>query len=356
MTRKFKLYDEDLKPEDRFYEVSTLKKRLAHNCDYTILSSPRAVGKSYSGMMLCSECLDKGENVVWERYNKVELGIALDEWMKFRPWLTKTTIPNGAGWKLIDETTGGHVALIPWNIAQNSKGLDDAYIWEVKDEFIPVRYTQKTRLDTEFDDAMAVRQSIIRKYPTRSIYFANCIQWINPYSVNWGLPPVDRGTYLKVIDTMEYKGKKDSRSILWENIAMTEGMIERTLHSVISSSRSQEEVDSYFDNATRQEYSRIEECPDLSVQPCHYQMMSQGYYMGYRQFEGTLYWFKTKPRDDIETFVSEPEYIDYERKQFRDPYLARQIEERFNDGHCAFDSPETLVALLRWLYHCRKRI
>lgn len=343
------------------WDIKALKKLLSHNADYTCATSPRSVGKSFAAMTLCSEALDRGENVVWERYNNNELSIALEAWQEFRPGLKKTSLGNGRGWKLTDESTGGHVALITWNIPQNAKGLDDAYIWEIKDEFIPESYKQKTRIFTEFDDAMSVRKSIIRKYPTRSIYLANCIQWINPYTTGWGLPPVDVGTALKSIQDMSYttpSGRtfRDHKTIIWENIRMTEAMIERTFHTSVAGARSEEELRAYYNNATRQEYSRIEECPDKKVQLENLQLMSQGYYFGYRLYDGCLFWTQIRPRSDREVYVSEPEYIDIKRLHFRDLSLTRQIEAFFNDGRCIFDSTDTLVALQRWLFNNRKRI
>lgn len=312
-------------------------------------------------MDLCSEYLDKGLNSVWERYNKVELSTALEAWQEFRPDLRKEVMGQGRGWKLINDNTGAHIALLSWNIAQNAKGLDSAYVWEVKDEFIPERYVQKTRLDTEFDDSMSVRKSVIRKYPTRSIYLANCIQWINPYTIGWGFPPVDRGTALRMVEDMSYTTKSgkiisDRKSVIWENIAMTDAMIERTFHSSVAGARSEAELQAYYDNATKQEYSRIGLCPDMSIQLAPLQLMSQDYWMGYRVHDGQMYWSKTKPRSDIETYVSEAAYIDASKKRFRDPSLSPQIEKYFNEGRCIFDSPETLVALQRWLFHNRQRI
>ena len=362
MTTKFKLIDAHHPQDEPYWDVKMLKKLLSHNCDYTCATSPRSVGKSFSAMTLAKECVDRGENVVWERYNKVELGLALTTWTDFAPYLKKEAIPNGVGWKLIDESSGGHVALIPWNIPQNAKGLDSAYIWEIKDEFIPESYKQKTRIFTEFDDAMSVRKSIIRKYPTRSIYLANAIQWINPYTTNWQLPPVDVGYALKAVQDFSYTSRssgrtfKDTRTIIWENISMTDAMIERTIHSVAAGARSEAELQAYYDNATKQEYSRIEECPDKSVQLAPLQIMSGDYYMGYRKFDGCLYWTQIRPRPDLEVYVSEPEYIDIGKLHFRDVGLTRQIEQWFNDGRCIFDSPDTLVALQRWLFNNRKRI
>lgn len=361
MTITRKIYDCHHDPDLKHWDIGCLKRLLSHNCDFTVASSPRSVGKSFAGMMLCSEVLDRGENVVWSRYNQAELSVALESWMDFRPGMKKSALGKGRGWKLLDEATGGHVALISWNIAQNAKGLDDAYIYEIKDEFIPERYTQKTRIFTEFEDSMSVRKSIIRKYPTRSIYFANCINWINPYTTAWGLPPVDVGYALKSIEDMSYTTKsgktfRDTKSIIWENIAMTDAMIARTIHTNVAAVRSEAELKAYYDNATKQEYSRIEECPDKSVQLDTLQLMSQDYYFGYRSYNGCLYWTQIRPRPDREVYVSEPEYIDIKKLHFRDVSLTRQIEDYFNAGLCIFDSADTLVALQRWLFNNRKRI
>ena len=94
----------------------------------------------------------------------------------------------------------------------------------------------------------------------------------------------------------------------------------------------------------------------MSIQLAPLQLMSQDYYMGYRVCNGSMYWTRTRPRTDIETYVSEAAYIDASKKRFRDPSLSPQIEKYFNEGRCIFDSPETLVALQRWLFHNRQRI
>lgn len=357
---RYKVYEMHHPDDEPYYDIGMLKKLLSHNCDYTILSSPRSVGKSFAAMSLCAECLDRGESCVWERYNRSELATALDSWLGFREGLEKETIGNGTGWKLHDPN-GGHIALISWNIPQNAKGLDGAYIWEVKDEFIPESYKQKTRIFSEYADAMSVRKSVIRQYPTRSIYLANCIQWVNPYTTAWRLPPVDVGTAVKASQDYTYESRsgrifKGTRTIIWENIAMTDAMIARTFQESVAGATSEEELRAYYDNATKQEYSRIEECPDKRIQLEDLQLMTLDYYMGYRIHDGKLYWTQIKPRGDLPVYVSEPDYIDIRHKRFRDPSLSPRLEQYFNSGLCIFDSTETLVALQRWLFNNRRRI
>ena len=164
-----------------------------------------------------------------------------------------------------------------------------------------------------------------------------------------------------MVEDMTYTTKSgkvitDRKSVIWENIAMTDAMIERTFHSSVAGAKSEAELQAYYDNATKQEYSRIGVCPDMTIQLAPLQLMSQDYWMGYRVHDGQMYWTKVKPRTDIETYVSEAAYIDASKKRFRDPSLSPQIEKYFNEGRCIFDSPETLVALQRWLFHNRQRI
>ena len=78
--------------------------------------------------------------------------------------------------------------------------------------------------------------------------------------------------------------------------------------------------------------------------------------------------FGTKTADRLRTETARTEYSMYgpidvvhifklsPGGQYRDPSLSPQIEKFFNAGKCVFDSPDSLVALQRWLFHNRKRI
>ena len=343
-----------------YWDLSCLKKLLSHNADISIVTSPRAYGKSYAAMQLVLEGIRSGENSVWERYNQIEVGAAIEAWRGFAPDLEESRFGK-FGRRFRDPDTGGYVAIIPYSISQSLKGLDDVYKWEIKDEFIPDRYTNKTRLETEFADSMSARKSIKRSNATRSIYMANNINWINPYTIGWTIPAVDRGTLLKISDTFKIPLDDGStasakRTIVWENVAATPAIIRRVIQSDAVAAESESELMEYYQNATRQEYGRIGQCPDRSIQLERLQIMTGGYYMGYRGYEGQLYWTRIKPRAGIETYTSDPEYIDPERLQFRDPGLSKRVEGWFNNGRCVFDSPETLTMFQRWLFHNRKRL
>ena len=347
-------------PSKAFWDLSCLKKLLSHNADFSIATSPRNYGKTRAAMDLTMECIDRGENVVWERWDKKGLAKTVDTWKNYHPDLKPSGLGDGDGVILTDESTGGRIYCIPYGLSDNIKGLDiPDLVWEIKDEFIPEVYRVKTRLDREFDASMSVRKTLKRNSGMRSIYLANCIAWQNPYCWAWEIGAIDKGITRKFIDTatIEVDGYtfSEERVIVWENVAATPKIIERNMRSDMAA-MSEQEMINYYNNETKMEYTKIEECPDKNIQLQPVQLMSNGYYMSYRIYGDRIYFVNVKPRFDIPTYVSEPQYIDPNKKHYRYPQLEKQFEEHFNLGRCIFDSPKTIMAFQRWMWHCRQRV
>ena len=347
-------------PEKEFWDISCLKRLLSHNADVSIATSTRNVGKTRAAMDLTNECLERGENVVWERWDKQGLSKTINTWKNYRPELKQSGLDGGDGTVLLDESTGGRIFCIPYGLSDNIKGLDiPDLVWEIKDEFIPEVYRIRTRLDREFEASMSVRKTLKRNSGMRSIYLANCIAWQNPYCWNWEIGPIDKGVTRKFIDkvTINVDGESytESRTIVWENIALTKAMISRNLRSDMLA-MTDKQIEDYYDNATKMEYTKIEQCPDKSIQPEKMLLMSMGYYIGYRKYNNKLYLYASKPRSDIATYVAEPEYIDISKKHFRYPAVAKTFEDYFNNGRCIFDNAKTIMAFQRWLWHTRQKI
>ena len=155
---------------------------------------------------------------------------------------------------------------------------------------------------------------------------------------------------------VEDKTYETKRRIVSENIAMTPAMIERNLKQIAIGFGSSEDMQQYLDNVTKAEYTTIGQCPDKKVQLEGIQLMSDGYYMGFREYDGMFYFCKIKPDYNKETAVSEPSYIDFTKNHWRTPKYNQFFEDIFNSALCVFDTPETLNAFLRWLRHNRNRI
>lgn len=358
MTIKF--YDAHHKDDKKYWDISCLKKLLSHQADVYGAQSPRNYGKSYSGMQLCNEAIMKGENCFWGRYNKPESGQAYNTWLEFAPNLTPLKVPDSPFKWLIDECTGGKLCIFYWSVSQNAKGIDTPSKYMVCDEFIPERYTAKTRLDTEFADWDSVRKSIVRSYGTIPILFSNNIFWNNPFFLQWGIPPFSKGQIIKKIDTfsavLNNEKYSQTRTVVFENVAGTKEIINRNLKEQALSFSSSRDLQRYFDNETKQEYTRIAKCPDLKKALEPIQLMSDGYYIGVRKYSGELYFCHTSPSYEYDTYVSEPEYIDIRRRHFRPKSVIPSFEDYFNSGICVFDTPDTLMAFMRWLRHSRQRI
>lgn len=359
--REVKYFDAKHKDESEYYTVADLKKLLSYGGDVSGCQSPRNYGKSYAAMEFLREKINKGETVCWGRYNRTELSQALQTWKEHCPELIdhRPSNDNLNPW-LMNEETGGKIMFFPWNRSQNLKGIDFPFTWMVCDEFVPERYTEKPRLDTEFKDWTSVYKSISRSYGTRVILMSNNIYWFNPFFLAWGVMPFSKGKILKQVDkfvaNVDGVDYKTERVLVFENVAATPAIVKRNLKQQAVDFSSSEDLSKYFENETQQEYTRIAKCPDMSIKVENVQLSSQGYTMGFRRYGGDYYFFKSQPRADVYTYVSEPEYVDYAKKCVRTPKVCQFYEQIFNLGLCVFDSGETLLAFMRWVRLNRQRI
>lgn len=345
-----------------YYTVLDLKYLLSYNADYTAVSSIRNLGKSYSAMELSKEKIEQGKTILWERYNRDEFKIAKKTLENF--FGDSLEKPNDAGGYLEyeNENTGGKLLLCQTSVV-NIKGYDDILehlpVFEIKDEFLPVRYTNNTRFLNEYNDAMEIRKTFKRNGPMRSIYLSNCLNWLNPYTINWGMTPINTGTAKFLIDTFSVKTEdgviSDSRTIIWESVKPTSAQIKRIMRTEVSS-MNVNSLDDYIDNEFYKEYGKIGKCPDMGVQLEPIQLMSEGYYFGFRIYNGRFYFCKIKPRSNVRTYVAEKPYIDIDTQHYRYPALGSEFEDKFNAGLCIFDDTKTLMAYQRWLINLRKRV
>ena len=356
---KITLREVDRDQTQKYWLKKDLKYLLSFNGDVTIAQSPRNVGKSYSAMELADDVLNSGRAVAWGRYNKIELDASISAFLETHPHVIKEK-GNKNAIIYTDPETKGRIVFFTWNVSQNLKGMDIPFTYMICDEFVPERYTNKTRMDTEFADWNSVFLSLSRSYGTRAILISNNVYWQNPFFLGWGVPPFGKGK-ICIVDsefTAEIEGKKfrTSRRIVVENVAMTIAMIERNLKQTALSFTSDADMQRYFDNCTKQEYTTIGKCPDMTTPLMSFGLMSDGYYMGIRDYDGKLYFSKNRPDTSKDTFVSEPQYIDFTKRHFRTTDYTKAFEAAFNNGLCVFDKPETLNAFLRWLRHMRMRI
>lgn len=358
MSQYVKYFDAVHNPKKPYWDYDDLKKLESYNADICIAESPRNFGKSYAGRFACMKEMDKGETVGWLRYNKPEMAKALQTWKAYNPELVE--VKNSGGTYLEDPCTAGRVLLAQWSISQSNKDTDLPFTRLVYDEFIPERYTNKTRLDTEFDDWYSTDTSLSRSYNPKKLMIANNIFWFNPFFLSWGIFPFSKGKIAKYTlkDKLTIDGYDISynRVIAIENVGATPAIIQRNIQQQSLRFNNNADLMAYYDNQTKQEYTTIAKCPDMKKQLENYQIMTEGYYMNFRFYNGIMYWTKVNPNYDLDTYVSEPSYIDITRKHWRRIDISRELEDCFNVGMCAFDSGETLLAFMRWIRHLRGRI
>lgn len=346
--------------ETEYYTKFDLELDLSFNTDYTVLTSVRNIGKSYSAMEYAHDLVKNGKTVLWERYTRDEFNMSLKSWLNFAPDL----IPNkGPLRTLTDRDSGGKIIIIQTSVANNIKGYDDEFdklpVLEVKDEFLPVRYNNNIRFINEFNEAMEIRKTFKRNGPMRSLYLGNNLNWLNPYTVGWNMPLVQNGERLKITDTYSISREdmniSAQRTILWHSIRPTQKMLTRIFsHEIASMNKS--DLDGYFNNSFYKEYESFGKCPDMKVPLSPYEIMSEGYYIGIRFYDGKMYMCKVNHKQGCEVYVSEPEYIDYENNHVRLKNFGREMENRFDSGVCIFDNMNTYYAFFRWVVNLRKRL
>lgn len=354
-----KYYDARLPNDKLYWDIKDAKLMLSHHCDINNPTSPRNYGKSYALRMLSKEFMDKGEIVGWGRYSKNEMAKAISAWQEFNPELEKSRDDLG-NYILTDPLTEGRVMFFYWKNAHNNRDTDYPFTMITYDEIVPPRYTEKPRLDTEFNDWYDTDTSFSRSYNPIKFLVCNNIVWQNPYYLQWQIMPFGKGKMQKTISHISLEmdsGPLDveSATLVW-NVAGTDAIIKRNIKQQALKFRTKEELQTYYDNETQQEYTTIGKCPDKKVQLEPIQLMSLGYYMSYRVYDGKYYFTKVNVNFDVDTYVSEPAYIDLNKKHYRYQALSTEFEEMFNLGICVFDNAQTLNAFYRWLRHNRQRV
>lgn len=359
-----KLYEVKRDPNAEYWSKKDFKKLLSYNPDIVGAQSPRNYGKSYALMDYCKDIMDRGGVVCWGRYNKVELGQSYNTWLDFNPFLEppkKGTKDSSSTVKwLIDPVSGGQIMFFPWSVSQNLKGIDAPFEVMVCDEFIPERYTKATRRDTEFADWSSVYKSLARSYGTLPVMLSNNIEWMNPFFLRWAIVPFAKGHIM--VDDTKFKAEVDGetyetdRRIVFENVAGTPAIIRRNMKQQAIDFTSNEQMERYFQNETRQEYTRLGKCPDMSKPLSSVQMRSEGDILNYRFHNDSFYFERVKDDRTKVTYVAERELVNVEQGRFRDPRYARSMEEIFNAGQCVFKDGPTLEAFYRFLRRCRTRI
>lgn len=357
-----KQYETKIEDDNPYpFDVPALRRLLSHNADIYVVQSPRNVGKSRTAMDFAQEFLDRGKNIAWLRYNNTEMAQSINTWLEYNPNLEKDKTRTNKYCKWFkDPYGGGSIMFGSWNISQNMKGIDTPFDWMICDEFIPERYTNKSRLSTEFADWTSVYKSIKRNTDMRVLLISNNIFWLNPFFIAWEIPPFSKGTIYKVKHkyqvTIDGSVESTEVTIAVQNVRMSKACIRRNLKQSAVSFTSDNDIEYYFDNATQDEYNVIGKCPKMNLPLSNYQLMSDNYYFSHRMYEGIIYWTKCKWDQNKETYVSNPSHIDKDRLHYRMTDLGKRFERYFNEGSCVFDSAETLFIFYRWLRELRTRV
>lgn len=353
---KIKTFKHEFKSD---VEFATLDALLSHDANISWCQSIRDTGKSFDARQKCNKAISLGFNCVWLRWERSELGVAIDSWKKqHKDYIEVKT--KGMGqlnppYKTLQKE--GSECGITFCAVKDSDITKDIQISKLKyivyDECVPINYRIRTRRDTEYNKLMDIYDSLVRISPNvKLILLCNVIDWFNPYTQAWQITPFEAG-YIKVfIKQFDTINGKITRIIAFENLKPSAKMLERCANHAKMRFSTQEELDDYLTSCASREYSLIEACPDKSVPLSDLQFRRGKRYYSFRVYNGVYYFIETGKRDvDTDVFG----YAKNSHLEGRHPEYGKVIEMLINKGKARFENGHVFNEILNGLADYRAR-
>lgn len=353
-----KEFRHDFPPDDPYYSLDRL---LSHEADISWCQSIRDVGKSYNMRMKCHKAISNGFSCVWLRWQRTELGTAMQAWQKQFGDAYVDVTPKGTNivykiWMNLESNT-----YIVFGAVKDSVHIKDVQIanlrWLVYDECVPEQYDVRTRRDVEFDKFTSIYMSFARESKQmRAVLMCNVIDWFNPFTQAWNIRPFDAGIIKVFIDVMTIEtdtGPKTARlKIAFENIKPSRAMLDRVIELAKLRYSNTKDLQKYINNATAKDYGMVAKCPDMSIPLEPLQFRRGERYYGFRICNGVYYFTETSFRNlPTEVF----KFGTNGNREGRNPQLGKAIEELINQGRCKFDSGHTYNEFMNGLADYRMR-
>ena len=344
--------------DDEFYVLNEL---LSHDPDVGIAQSIRNLGKSYDGLDLCIDRIEmKNQNCAWSRWDREELKVAeaeferkvnMDEYKRFA--LTKS---SGSIYE--NQTTGKSITFTAVKDYTKYKGIDipDLRYW-IYDEFLPEKYQTITRKRDEFPAWSSLYTTLRRNNKKfTALLISNCISWFNGYFDAWGILPFPSGQIKRY--PQQYidpeLGIEVKRTIVMDNVKPTKAMIKRVVADEVLKGKTNEEIQAYLNNATKDITSFVEKCPDKSIPLSKHQWLMNDHYYSYRIYDGLMYFCEHAKRDGVFTLTLNKDEL--KPGIVRDRSEAKLFEDYINMGMMRFEDAGTQSAIYLMVQLGKERI
>ncbi len=338
-----------MKENDVYYSLNDL---LSYNADISIAFSIRDLGKSYSAMTLQDNTIATGRSTVWSRWDRDQTLLSMKEYLDFTPNEYKVISPS-TGIKILEPKNDdlGSVYFIPVKDAAKAKGIDQDFKYWIYDEFLPEFYLNRVQKEEEYNKWSSLYTTLKRDtLDFRAILMSNCISWFNGYFRAWGIRPFPAGQIKRFTQT----AYGYSTNVVMHNVKPSKPALDRVIRHEVAKGKSEDEIRRYIENATQDKGFFLGKCPDLNV-PLHpILFFHHDKYYGFREYNGHIYFCKTKYRDDFGVMA-------LNRRELRDG-MARDrgagtnFERWINLGIARFESTEVMNAIIDLVYLSRERL
>jgi hypothetical protein len=338
-----------MKETDVYYSLNDL---LSYNAEISIAFSIRDLGKSYSAMCLVEKTIKDGRSCVWSRWDRDQTLLSLKEYLDFTDNEFSIISPS-RGIKVLQpkDDNLGSIYFIPVKDAAKAKGIDQNFRYWIYDEFLPEFYLNRVQKEEEYDKWASLYTTLKRDTEDfRAILMSNCISWFNGYFRAWGIRPFPAGQ----IKRFKQEAFGYSTDVVMHNVKPSSLALDRVIRHEVAKGKSEEEITRYIENATQDKGFFIGKCPDLNV-PLHPVLfIHHGQYYGFREYEGHIYFCKTKYRDDFGVMaLNRRELSD---GMARDRGAGANFERWINLGIARFENVEVMNAIIDLVYLSRERL
>lgn len=338
-----------MKENELYYSLNDL---LSYNAEISIAFSIRDLGKSYSAMNLVDKTIETGRSCVWSRWDRDQTLLSLKEYLDFTDKEYSIISPS-RGIKVLQpkDDNLGSVYFIPVKDAAKAKGIDQDFRYWIYDEFLPEFYQNRVQKEEEYDKWASLYTTLKRDTPDfRAILMSNCISWFNGYFRAWGIRPFPAGQ----IKRFTQKAFGYSTDVVMHNVKPSPLALDRVIRHEVAKGKSEEEITRYIENATQDKGFFIGKCPDLNT-PLHPVLfIHHGQYYGFREYEGRIYFCKTKYREDYGVMaLNRRELSD---GMARDRGAGANFERWINMGIARFENVEVMNAIIDLVYLSRERL
>lgn len=343
-------------PEDQRFWGGTKLFTFLGDCDIIQAISIRNIGKTYSFFEHLRMHLSKGHNIAVSRYDRIELGVCIEDFLRYYEERTEDGIvyhykkiynrQRETPYQCYEFENGARAYFFAVKDSPNLKGLDiqNLYRWYI-DEFVPIFYKVQTRKYNEFDFFTELYHTLKRKNENLKILMsANCKNWMNPYFMGWEVPMFQSGYIMKIT--------RAGMKIAIENVEPSKAMMAEYVKGEQLMGKSDEQI-----KASLKSYACDPDCfieENRNASDTGYQIKIKGKTYGMYAKNGRSYIREEKEDLSKERYLLTP--IEYDENFIFDNNFVKVIEKLLNYNMLRFDKRKTEfnIRLGVWLSHTKK--